>query len=382
MERRKRGVKGRRAYGTNTPLNVSQYFCLWLVFMVSVLFVFLLSVGGCTTETNTKDKDFINYISFSPDGKKILFDRRKGEGPYMIQVYDLENGELSAYQSPLNEQWSMARYSFDGKQIVFSVIPRLEKKLDLANMQLAIMDPAGKHVRKITSSSGPKIYPSFSHSGTRVIYARADAVRESGHTPAADFDIYEADIATGTENRLTKFRFFQVSPPYYLPDDKTFIFSGESFRSYPGVADSDFKALQRLREEYKSKYQENTIFLMRGKEKTLEPYIKFFHYSNNPLLSEDGELLFFQGNGEPETRGGWTQYYLHSLNGRHRRITYLKASTVWSGGVSSDGKWIGAVYNIGPKFEIRRIVIYSVQDGTRRDIELPDNPSRIINERK
>ena len=91
-------------------------------------------------------------------------------------------------------------------------------KADPANWQIAIMDPDGKNVKKITNTPGLKIYPSFSHSGRKIIFARADVIRESGHTPAADYDVYEVDVETGRETRLTQFRFFR--------DVKTILFSG------------------------------------------------------------------------------------------------------------------------------------------------------------
>ena len=49
---------------------------------------------------------YIRNVSFSPDGKKILFNRRNVDRTSMIHVYDLETGELIAYQSPVGEEWS------------------------------------------------------------------------------------------------------------------------------------------------------------------------------------------------------------------------------------------------------------------------------------
>jgi hypothetical protein len=134
--------------------------------VVFLLLTYTFTMSGCATVGNVKNRDFIDYVSFSPDGKKILFDRRKGDGPYQIQVYDLESGALSAYQSPADEQWSMARYSFDGKSIVFSIYLLVGGKIDLNWTQIAVMDPDGKNVKKVTATYGVKIFPSFSHSGT------------------------------------------------------------------------------------------------------------------------------------------------------------------------------------------------------------------------
>lgn len=315
-----------------------------------------------------KNKDYINYISFSPDGKKILFDRQKGDGPYMINVYDLVTGELTAYESPTGEKWSMANYSFDGKQIVFSIIPTTNGSLNLENMQLAIMSPDGKNIKRITNTAGPKIYPSFSHAGDKVIFSKGGTIRKEGKTPATDFDVYEVDIKTGKETQLTRFKFFQMSPPLYFPDDKTFIFS----------ADNPSLEMGEMRKELRSRYKENIIYALRGGEKDIKPYFEFRTYSNNPLLSADGKHLFFHSRGNPETKGMGEQYYLYSSDGKHRHITSIKTSTAWSSAVSFDGEILAIVYN-APEREIRRIVIYKVRDDTSKNITLPDQPSRIIN---
>ena len=69
-----------------------------LVVIMTMLFCFT-PLAGCATMDKGKH-DFIRGISFSPDGKKILFNRSFDHGPYMIHMYNLETGNLSAYQSP------------------------------------------------------------------------------------------------------------------------------------------------------------------------------------------------------------------------------------------------------------------------------------------
>jgi Tol biopolymer transport system component len=345
-----------------------------------------------------KDKgkaDAIRCISFSPDGKKIIFDRRNAGKPYMIHVYDLETGELAAYQSPKGETWGHARYSFEGKRIVFIVMPRTgekEDKADPAHWQIAVMDPDGKNIRKITNSNGLKIYPSFSHSGRKIIFARADTIRTSGRTPAADYDVYEVDVETGRETRLTRFKFFEMSEPYYFPDDKTFIFWGDPPRAYPAIPNSDGNPaiMDKVRKELRSRYQYNSIYVMQGNEKELKPYLvmpdyqkKFKAYvagseaSRRPALSADGSVLIFMAQGyKPDGSGDWDQLYQYSADGNHRRITHLQKTSIWSQYVSQSGELVAVVYG---EQRSNKIVIYRVKDGTSREITLPDQPSRIIN---
>jgi len=363
-----------------------------LVAIIVMLFCFM-PLTGCAHNNMDKGKpDVIREISFSPDGKKVLFDRGNGGRPLMIHVYDMETGELIAYQSPLEEQWGFARYSFDGKHIVFIAIPLIGNKEDIANAQIAVMDPDGKNVRKITKTTGLKLYPSFSHSGRKIIFARADVIRESGHTPAADYDVYEVDVATGRETRLTQFRFFSMSRPYYFPDDKTFVFWGEHPFAYPAVPNSDRNSaiMNKVRKELEAKYQMNSIYVMQVNEKELKPYLvmpdyqkKFKMYvagsetSRLPSLSADGSVLVFVSIGyKPDgSAEGW-QFYQYSADGNHRRITHLPATSLWNQAVSPNGERLAVIYG---GETVNNIVLYQVKDGTSKEITLPDQPSRIIN---
>jgi Tol biopolymer transport system component len=366
--------------------------------LLGLMIIVLVSapMGGCANMEKDKGKqDFIREISFSSDGKKLLFNRSNAGGPYMIHVYDLETGELAAYQSPKGETWGHARYSFDGKCIVFIIMPRTGEKgdkADPAHCQIAVMDPDGKNVRTITNTTGFKVYPSFSHSGRKIIFARADVIRTTGRTPAADYDVYEVDVETGQETRLTHFKFFEMSEPYYFPDDKTFVFWGEAPFAYPAIPNSDRNPaiMNKVRKELQSKYQYNSIYVMQGNERELKPYLvmpdyqkKFKHYiagseySRRPSLSADGSVLIFMAQGyKPDGSGDWDQLYQYSADGNHRRITHLQKTSIWSKDLSFNGELVAVVYGEQRK---NKIVIYRVKDGTSREITLPDQPSRIIN---
>jgi Tol biopolymer transport system component len=262
------------------------------------------------------------------------------------------------------------------------------------------MDPDGKNVRKITKTTGLKLYPSFSHSGRKIIFTRADVIRESGRTPAADYDVYEVDVATGRETRLTQFRFFQMSRPYYFPDDKTFVFWGEHPFAYPAVPNSDGNSaiMDNVRKELQNKYQRNSIYVMQANEKELKPYLvmpdyrndyhkkfKMHHvveseYSRCPSLSADGAVLVFVSLGyKPDGSADWEQLYQYSADGNHRRITHLHAVPIWAAAVSHNGELLAVIHNIASSQDINNIVLYQVKDGTSKEISLPDQPSRIIN---
>lgn len=340
--------------------------------------------------TKKEKKDFIRSISFSPDGKKLLFDRRHTGESYRIQVYNMETGELTAYQPPDGERWMQARYSFYGKRIVFIAMPLIGNKEDLDNAQVAIMDVDGKNVRKITHTPGLKIYPSFSHTGKKIIFARAGVIRSSGRTPAADYDLYEVDVETGRETRLTHFEFFEISAPYYFPDDKTFVFWGDPPGVYPAIPESkDIYVMNKIRKDLRAKYKYHNIYVMQANEKELEPYLVMpdhkkkydgsgSEYSREPALSADGSILIFMSIGyRPDgSAEGW-QFYQYSADGNHRQITHL--NEIVEAAVDTKGERLVVVHE--SKQNINSIVLYRVKDGTSQKITLPDQSTHIINNR-
>ena len=332
---------------------------------IALLFIaIILSSGGYPPVEAKPIKDTISQLSFSHDGKRLLFDRCR-EGDCQIQVYDLATGELSAYRSPSDERWTMARYSYDGKKIVFSIIPiRKDDSLDLGDMQIAVMDPDGKNIRKITTGPGAKIYPVFSHSGTKVLYARAAYIREDGGTPAAQFDAWEVDLATGKEKRLTYFKFFSMSNLTYFPDDERFIFYGTFPEAYPGIKDRDQASLTRMQITLAKKGMAFAgIQVMRGTEMMPKPYLFADNVlPSNPLLSKDGTCLLFEGKAQ--------QYYLYSPDGNHRLVG--GGGSVNSAAISPDGELLGVIYANWI------ITIYQVQDGSSRWISLAEQPPNRV----
>ena len=58
---------------------------------IFILITFMTSTGGCFAML--EEKDTISNLSFSHDGKSVVFDRCQNDG-CQIQIYDLETGEL------------------------------------------------------------------------------------------------------------------------------------------------------------------------------------------------------------------------------------------------------------------------------------------------
>lgn len=188
--------------------------------------------------------------------------------------------------------------------------------------------------------------------------------------------------------------FSRCPNPYYFPDDKTFIFWGEFPRAYPAIPNSDRNTtvMDKIRKDLQAKYQKNAIYVMQSNEKELKPYLvmpdyqkKFKSYvavsesSRRPSLSTDGSVLIFESIGyKPDgSVEGW-QFYQYSSDGNHRQITHCHAQ-IWDVAVAPNGMLLAVIHNIASSRNINNIVIYQVKDGTSKEITLPEQPSRMIN---
>jgi Tol biopolymer transport system component len=321
------------------------------------------STGNCMSKLDSKDS--ISNLSFNHDGKKVVFDRCRNEG-CQIQVYDLETGELAAYQSPENERWTMGKYSYDGKRITFSVIPvSFTGRLDLGQMQIAVMDADGKNYKKVTTGHGAKLYPTFSHNGKKILYACAAQIREKGRTPAAQYDAWEVNLETGQQTQLTFFKYYYMGSLAYFPDDERFIFDGDMPTAFPGLEPTKANPLDNQEMSKQGRIKNaipisGVVAMKRGDTLPRENFNfgeKFF--AKKPLLSKDGSKLIV----EKDISGG--DFYLYSPVGNHRLVG--GGGSVKSAAVSPDGKLLGMIAT--------SIHIFEVQDGRRKVIlYLPSTP--------
>ena len=338
-----------------------------LSLLILLLFLSLMAPPGICMSIRVP-KDSIANLSFNHDGKKVVFDRCRNEG-CQIQVYDLGTGELAAYQSPHNERWTMGKYSYDGKKIAFSVIPvKPNDELDLGAMQIAVMDADGKNFKKVTTGPGAKLYPTFSHNGKKILYACAARIRESGKTPAADYDAWEVDLTKGKQTQLTFYEYFYMGNLTYFPDDERFIFYGnipclyEGLRCYPN--EDAFRV--KMRELIRQGKSIGGVVVMKGKELIKNPYVfPEQTFPQKPLLSKDGSVLIYE-----KSHG---RFYLYSPDGNHRLA--VDAGPSVSAAISPDGE-LFAMITAGNV----TIDTFTVRDGKRIQIfYVPFAKKKIIN---
>jgi len=303
---------------------------------------------------------FISDIS--PDGKTLLFEYGT---PYWSRLgtYDLANGKVHKYESDqVNKNMTRPRYSWDGKRIVF-----LAGKDITAHQNIYIMDADGRNLRKITNSD--QMYyglPSFSPDGKRIIFARWHLKRKrafplEGEMKTA-WDLYEMDLATGAERRLTNYKFYKINFSSYMPDGKNFLFSAEGPVNSTGKGPKNF-------EEYEKLYGNNFIFIMDGINNELKPAIINGSNSAIPFAAADNSIIFVSETTSDNSPKKTKELFLYT-KGEITQLTKLGAYIRW-GKISRDGSTI-----VFARYEDQKSYIESLwlmkSDGTElREIKIP-----------
>ena len=293
-----------------------------------------------------------------------------------IATYNLKMGELRPFDHIQIRQITFPKFSPNGKKIVFT--GSLDE--DNQNRNIYIMNADGSSIRQLTNFDFSKqkhrdlemsnfvIGPSFSPDGKRIIYAksrfkrgRAFPLRGTKHDA---WDVYEVDLATGTEHRLTNYDFYEMSWPYYMPDGKRFIFSAMGPVNPKGRGPKDFR-------EYEKLYQKNFIFIMDGINNELKPAFTYGSNSTSPCVMPDGAIIFLSETSAKDSPKSTQELFIYK-NGQLKQLTYL-GSWIELATVSDDGKRIMFTKKSDNKAHGRSKWLMN-SDGTGiKEIKIPPN---------
>ena len=170
-----------------------------------LLWLFILTCGEPGLTTVLSDSHYENaYPYWSPDEKKIVFQSNmKGNRDIFVMNAD---GSSITQLTTSNGMDMMPAWSPDGTRIAF-VTNRDErsKVQDLeGNTEVYIMNADGSDQRNISNHPGRDIHPNWSPDSRYLIFnsTRANTARVMKHE-FEDFDLYEADVVTGSIRRIT-----------------------------------------------------------------------------------------------------------------------------------------------------------------------------------
>lgn len=344
----------------------------------------LLGITGCERGF---DKDRINGIGsqygfvspmFSPDNKKLIFGLCTVNN-CDLATYEIQANKLSVFNPTGNKYNCNPSYSKDGKKIVFDSGPDHDINW---NSDIYIMNADGSDVHQLTHdyNNNPikegdqiiikyNVRPTFSPDGKKVLFKRAGVVRERSMGQGkmlSHWDIYEVNIETGIEKRLTNYKFYQMSRPYSLSDGKRFIFSGDGPQNNTGVGPKDFR-------EYEEKYQDNKIFIMDGKNNLLRPMFMHGRYSAHPAVTKDDAILFLSITNEMDglPRNPYNYDLFLKKGEKITRLTKMGANITPQDAISLDGSKV--VFVAIKERKTGRTSLWMVNsDGTGlQKIELP-----------
>ncbi|MFA5181623.1 MAG: DPP IV N-terminal domain-containing protein [Syntrophales bacterium] len=211
-----------------------------LIFTFTIVIILLINgcnsdskVGSQSDKESTPKYDYI-CLQFLNGNDKLLFHRYRYDHNDIKEnglfIYEISSHNLYKPLSMNGENYPrIPIFSRDKKQVAF-----VSSKDGGRNIY--VMNADGSNVRQLTYSqhnaqqAGAKLFeeesndgPSFSPDGKRILFKRGRWMK--GGTPLWS-DVFEIEISTGRERRLTNIDSHLMSNPFYLSDGKRFVFQG------------------------------------------------------------------------------------------------------------------------------------------------------------
>lgn len=256
-------------------------------------------------------------VSFSPDGKSIVFAYEKPDSCFIYKA-DVHGGMAARLTKNQQGCESDPAFSDDGKLIAYSYAAPGGRH---SNLYLINADGSNPHL--LLESDADDIHPVFAHDGKALYFMRSlffghysPIVRPRRH----DFGLFRLDLNRKRAEALTNSKFYEVSAPSLSPDGKSIAFSiftqaGEILRFY-SVADG-----------------QETL--------KLEPHVSG-QPSSGPILSgvcymPDGKGIIFQAASNGSPYFNYDVYRMGLDGGKAENLTH---SIGYASGVrpSPDGK--------------------------------------------
>lgn len=163
--------------------------------------------------------------------------------------------------------------------------------------RLVLLDVDGRRL-KYLSDNGLRLRPTFSPDGKRILYWRGDTL-QGGRAIHGFWDVYEMDIATGRERRMSNFAASNIAaPPRYWPDGKRILLVALDYHIKPNREDYRHPTIPNSYTTYGGIHRNNGSILIKPGEQRVWPFFK----TEGPYvwllvrdISPDGKWAVFDG---------------------------------------------------------------------------------------
>ena len=250
----------------------------------------------------------LQYPSYSPDGKQIVYQAELPDKSGELRVFDAETKQSRVLLKTVNADIQPA-FSPDGTRIAFQ--NRIEN-----NTEICLLKSDGSGLQNLTNNPARDASPAFSPDGTNIAFT---SNRDGNY---GVFYLYLMDADGGNQRRISKHQGGISFSPIWSPDGNEIVFTKDI------EGNGNFEILKIVLEADAA--EQRLTFRRRT--------------DANPAISPDGKLIAFASNLD----GNWEIYLMNSDGTGLLRLTRNLAEDT-TPNFSKDGKRIIFSSNRGGK---------------------------------
>lgn len=277
--------------------------------------------------TRTSHDPDIRFGNFSPDGTRVVLNYRpmvdNEERISYIGILEIATGKLQLIRPPEEyKMWYDGSFSPDGKEMVFAYALKNKNEAD-EHAGIGILNTETLAFRSIFKSKVGRTYLSFSPDGDRLIYFKEEFVQTKYGEKSRGNDVYEMDLATKKEKRLTSLNFFKGrAAPRYFPEGDNYVFAAESPYLGSEYTEERKDRVNKHREKYKD--NDTYIFNRNTVQKEAIPAIIYKDITYFVDMSHDGKKILCIARSHLHKAATYNYDLFLYENSRIRQLTDLQ----------------------------------------------------------